>query len=135
MHIMSDWISEEASPWSTDKSVLRAWARSQRGSQAADDVMVERHLRKLSRSLAARRSGGQIVQKVNKRGQLVSDVYIRVKRFDRVNKATGEIRRAKKYQVGFYVGGSGYLLVNDGRVSGRDIQRILDRQSRWQVAA
>lgn len=102
------------------------------GTRAADDVQVQRHLRKLSRSLAHR--GVQHVR--NEHGQpVLPPERIRRIAYDKTDPATGEIRRVKRYRIGYYHGGSGFVLVNDGRVSGRDIQRLLDRKSNWTVAA
>lgn len=168
------WQAEEGASWSTDATVLRAWARDQ-GTATDDATKVERHLKRLSRSKAANRgfkrksvnSAGDlqeyfpVVQKtkyacrcgVGKygvgphravcRAQLVTDSRVRVIRydttapavdFDQVNTVTGEvesvqrdesIRRVRSYRVGYYTGGNGFLSVNDGRATARDVARIL----------
>lgn len=101
------------------------------GSRSSDAVKVERHMRKLSRSLAMR---GRLER--NKHGDLViPHQQIRVIRFDRVDPATGEVKRCKKYRIGYYHGGSGFVLVNDGRRAGLDVLRILSSRSDWQQAA
>ena len=167
---------EERRPYATDSSVLRARQRAidSAGTDAADDIRVQRHLRKLSRSLAHRH-----VQHVrNRYGQLVLPGVLRDQdgrpavetvtkiigdsgnkqtvrtietaghrrasrhrgaprkvAYDKVDPATGEIRRVCAYRIGYYQGGSGFLFVDDGRVSGRDIQRLLDTPRRWTLAA
>lgn len=166
--------AEERQPYSTPSSVNRAFqrARDSEGSAAADDVRVQRFMRKLSRSLAMR--GAELVR--NKHGQLVLPgalrdehgralIEQRVKRvgldgrthvgvvtevaghriptrapgaprkvsFDRTDPLSGEIRRCSSYRVGYYHGGAGFLLVNDGRVTGRSIARYLG--ATWELAA
>lgn len=127
--------------------MTRAYQRAAAPGVRSDRVAIERHLRKLDRSHAARRAyiddrhpefGTQILQKRNKRGQLVSDVYTRVKFgpsteiVTGISDLTGEIRefvlprrRRRGRRVGFYHGGSGWVGVNDGRVAGDDIARVL----------
>lgn len=123
---------EDAAGWSTDRSVLRAAQRDVRGSSSSDAVKVERHLRKLARSMAARREAGAIVQKRNKRGQLVTDMRIRVIRGWRtVDQDTGEVERTKRYTIGYYTGGGGFLSVNDGRRAAADITRLLGGTPAW----
>lgn len=102
------------------------------GTRAADDVRVQRHMRKLSRSLAHR--GVQHVRNAHGVPILPPERVRRIK-YTRVDGDTGEVRTVKRYKVGYYSGGSGFILVNDGRVSGRDIQRLLDRRSNWTAAA
>lgn len=124
--------TEVASKWGTDRSVLRAAQREVRGSVSSDAVRVERHLRKLARSMAAKRIGGVIQQKVNKRGQLVTDMRIRVLRGWRtLDQSTGEVERVKRYVIGYYTGGGGFLSVNDGRVAAADITRLLGGTPAW----
>ncbi len=104
------------------------------GTRSADDVKVQRYMRKMSKSLAMR---GQPLVK-NKHGQLVlprDSRAIRRVRFEAPDVRTGEIRVHRRYRIGYYHGGSGFLLVHDGRVTGRDIQRILDRKERWEIVA
>lgn len=126
------WRREHVSRWSTDRSVLRAASRDTRESLSSDAVKVERHMRKLARAMAARTVGGIIQQKVNKRGQLVTDMRIRVIRGYRVvDKATGEVQRTKDYRVGYYTGGGGFLSVNDGRRAAADITRLLGGTPGW----
>lgn len=138
---------EAASPWATPASVGRAYARAQVPGPLSDVTRVQRHLKKLSRSLAAARYGGQVVQSVKyacrchlgKRGigphgpacraQLVSAVHVIVRRGYAVDQATAEILPYRRYQVGYYAGGSGFLSVNDGRVTGDDICRLLGGSS------
>lgn len=120
------WEQEDTARWATDASVGRQFARNQLPEREATDVVkVQRHLRKLARSMAAKRVDGQVVQKVNKRGQLVSDVRIRVIRWEQTDNKTGEIVTRKDYRIGYYTGGSGFLSVNDGRVTADSIARIL----------
>lgn len=132
--------------------MLRAWARDQAPGAVSDRVKVERHLRKLARSMAAKQFGGKIVQKINKRGQMVTDMRIRVLRGTRsavelgICYETGELRefvvekRYRRYVVGYYLGGSGFLSVNDGRLTAANIARILgalpeDRQTSYELVA
>lgn len=146
------WPLEEAARWASDASVLRAWARDQMPGPVSDSDKVERHLRKLARSMAAKRHAGQIVQKIDKRGQKVTDMRIRVLRgtrdklVDGVNDVTGEVRqfviptRYRSYRVGYYTGGNGFLSVNDGRITLAGIHRILggaplDRRSSYDLLA
>lgn len=148
--------AEERHHWATDSSVARAVHRAVDtfGSTSADDVRVQRHMRKLSRSLAMR---GQNLTR-NKHGQPVlhrncvceyrdsidgsrvrtfrcSAHVVRRKKFEGVDRDTGEIKTRRSYSVGFYNGGGGFLLVNDGARSAADIQRLLDYQSRWALGA
>jgi len=126
--------AEERHPYATPATALRAYQRAvdSMGSQSADDVRVQRHMRKLSRSLAHR--GVQHVR--NEHGQpVLPPERIRRVKYSKTDPLTGEIRTVKRYRVGYYHGGAGFILVNDGRVSGRDIQRVLDSQSNWTVAA
>lgn len=174
--IISDDVAEaeERQRYSTPSTVLRAYQRSvdDEGSASADDVLVQRYMRKLSRSLAHR--GVQHVR--NRYGQLVLPGAVRdgdgrplretvtsvigvdgqrhrttstevaghripTRRpgaprkvaYDATDPLTGEIRRLCRYRVGFYQGGAGYLLVNDGRVTGRNIARVLG--ATWDLAA
>jgi len=126
--------AEERQPYSTPSTVLRAYQRAVdvMGSQSPDDARVQRHMRKLSRSLAHR--GVQHV--LNQHGQpVLPPERIRRVKYSKTDAATGVIRTVKRYRVGYYHGGAGFILVNDGRVSGRDVQRVLDRRSNWSVAA
>ncbi len=165
---------EERQRWSTPSTVNRAYQRAidSEGSSAADDVRVQRYMRKLSKSLAMR--GAQLVR--NKHGQLVLPGAVRNERgqamievrskvisldgrthtrrvlevaghriptrapgaprklaYGRTDAVTGEIRRVTAYRVGYYHGGAGFLLVNDGRVTGRSIARYLG--ATWELAA
>lgn len=131
------WVLvEELRPSVTDASWARAYQRQadDAGTRSSDAVKVQRYMRKLAKAHAMR--GQQLVR--NKHGQLVlpreSHAIRRVK-FEAAHPDTGEIRTIRRYRIGYYAGGSGFLLLNDGRVNGRDVQRILDRRSRWQVAA
>lgn len=45
------------------------------------------------------------------------------------------IRMIRRRSIGYYTGGSGFLIVNDGRVTGGDIVRLLARGSDWGLAA
>lgn len=131
------WVLvEERRPSATDASVLRAAQRAadDAGSRSSDVAKVQRHMRKLSRSLAMR---GQRLER-NKHGQPIlprDSRAIRRIRFEAPDRDTGELRTIRRYRVGYYAGGSGFLLVSDGRRSARDIQRILDNRARWEVAA
>ena len=53
--------------------------------------------------------------------------------YDRTDATTGEVRRVSAYRVGYYHGGAGFLLVNDGRVTGHSIARYLG--ATWDLAA
>lgn len=166
--------AEERQRYGTPSTVSRAYQRARdcEGSSSADDVLVQRYMRKLSRSLAMR--GAQLVR--NKHGQLVLPGALRNESgqalvrtittvigldgrthrveqlevaghriptrapgaprkvsFDRTDATTGEIRRCSSYRVGYYHGGAGFLLVNDGRVTGRNIARVLG--ATWDLAA
>lgn len=131
------WVLvEERQAYATDASVLRAAPRAvdDAGSASPDDVKVSRMMRKLSKSLAMRRQ--DLVR--NKHGQLVlprDSRAIRRVRFEQAHETTGEMRTRRVYRIGYYHGGSGFLLVPDGRRTGRDIQRLLDaRPARGLVA-
>jgi len=124
---------EERHDYATDSSTARAGQRAAdaAGSSSTDAVRVQRHLRRLSRSLAYR--GQKLVR--NKRGQLVLPSEA-VRKVDRTiwDWDTGELRTRRTYRIGYYHGGGGYLLVADGRVTGRDVQRLLDSRSNWSLA-
>ncbi|MCI2958663.1 hypothetical protein MN032_13255 [Agromyces atrinae] len=45
------------------------------------------------------------------------------------------IRMIRRRSIGYYTGGSGFLIVNVGRVTGGDIVRLLARGSDWGLAA
>lgn len=126
--------AEERRPSATDASVSRAYQRAVDtvGSQSSDADKTRRYLRKLSRSLAMR---GQQLER-NKHGQLVLPRE-RIRRVDRTmyDYRTGEQVTRRSYRIGYYHGGSGFLLVQDGRRTGRDIQRILDNRDRWALTA
>lgn len=116
--------AEERHAYSTDASVLRARQRAidAIGSGAPDDVRVQRHLRKLSASLAHR----GVAHVRNRHGQLVLPAEkIRRVKYTRVDRDTGELRTVRRYYVGWYHGGNGFVLVDDGRRSGLDIARLL----------
>lgn len=149
-------LEAESATGATDATVMRAMqrCRDDLGSQASDAVKVQRHLRKLSRSQAMR--GANLVR--NKHGQLVlarechceystsaegrryrsfycSAHVVRRVSFDKTDRDTGEVTRARRYSVGWYQGGSGRVYVNDGRTAARDLLRILSTQSDWIAAA
>jgi hypothetical protein len=140
--------AEERLTHSTDATVQRAYQRAvdAQGSASADDHRVMRHMRKLARSLAMRNQ--QLVR--NQYGQLIlaktcscettgkrgcSAHVIRPIKYEATDRDTGEIRTVRKYRIGYYQGGSGFVFVNDGARTGRDLQRILDKRSRWTTAA
>lgn len=127
-------LVEERRLSQTDASWRRAYQRmaDDGGTRSADDVQVQRYMRKLSRSLAHR--GVQHVR--NEHGQLVlPPARIRRVKYTKTDAQTGEIRTVRRYRVGYYHGGAGFVLVNDGRVTARDVQRILDNRSNWTKAA
>lgn len=125
---------EERQTHSTPSTVLRAYQRAVdgAGSSSAADVRVQRYMRKLSASLAHR----GVKHERNRHGQFVlpSERIRRVK-YSKTDTATGEIRTVKRYRIGYYHGGAGFVLVNDGRVTGRDVQRVLDSKRNWVPAA
>lgn len=45
------------------------------------------------------------------------------------------IRTIRRRSIGSYTGGSGFLIVNDGRVTGGDIVRLLASSRDWTLAA
>lgn len=114
----------------SDASWGRQAARSVVGSASPDDVRVRRYMRKLSASLAHR--GVQHVR--NDLGQpiLPPDSIRRVK-YERTDALTGVVRTVRRYRVGYFHGSSGYVLVEDGRVTARDIARLLGAS--WDLAA
>ncbi len=124
---------EERHDYATDSSVARAGQRAADavGTSSSDAVRVQRHLRKLSRSLAHR--GQQHVK--NKHGQPVLPSQA-IRKVDRTiwDWQTGELRTRRTYRIGYYHGGGGYLLIPDGRVTGRDIQRLIDSRENWALA-
>lgn len=127
---------EERQHWCTDASILRAAQRDtdHAGSGSSDAVKVQRYMRKLSRARAMR--GEQLVR--NKHGQLVlprDSRAIRRIRFEAADPSTGEIRTLRRYRIGYYAGGSGFLLLNDGIQAARDIQRLLDARAAWALTA
>ena len=145
------WETEERRSSATDASVCRAWARDQRASDSADDAKIQRHLRKLARSMAYTRSlgrirptvvqgrvmsGAKLVRQLNEKAridytswemaeQVKSPIRIRAVKYDVVDITTGVVKRVTDYRIGYYTGGSGFLSVNDGRVSANSIIRIL----------
>jgi hypothetical protein len=148
--------SAASSTGATDATVLRMMqrARDGLGSRSSDAVKVERHMRKLSRSLAMR--GANLVR--NKHGQLVlakvcecrwadapgggrvrvhycSAHVIHRTKFEATDRDTGEVRTLRRYRIGYYRGGSGFVLVNDGRAAGRDLLRILSSRDEWSLTA
>lgn len=114
----------------SDASWGRQAARSVVGSASADDVKVRRYLRKLSKSLAYR--GVELV--ANKHGHLVMppDRIRRIK-YERTDEITGEVRTVRRYRIGYFHGSAGFVLVEDGRHTGRDIARLLG--ATWELAA
>lgn len=132
--IISVTEAEERRPSATDASVARVYQRAvdDLGSQSSDDVRVQRYMRKLSKSMAYR--GVELVR--NAHGQLVlPPEKIRRIKYEAAHPDTGEIRTLRRYRVGYYHGGGGFLLVNDGVQSARNVQRLLDHRSRWTAAA
>jgi hypothetical protein len=126
-------IDEEEQPWATDASVLRQLQRTVVGSSSSDAVKVQRYMRKASKARAMR--GQQLVR--NEHGQLVlprDSRAIRRIRFEAPHPSTGEIRTVRRYRIGYYNGGSGMLLVNDGVKAARDLQRLLDHRAAWELA-
>lgn len=133
--IIGKWVDlEERQLWASDSSVGRAYQRAvdSVGSRSSDAAKVQRHLRKLSKSLAMR--GQQLVR--NPYGQLVLPRE-RIRKVDRTmyDYRTGECITRRSYRIGYYHGGGGFLLVHDGRVTGSDIQRILDTRASWTLTA
>lgn len=133
--IIGKWVDlEERQLWASDSSVGRAYQRAADsvGTRSSDAVRVQRHLRKLSKSLAMR--GQQLVR--NPYGQLVLPRE-RIRKVDRTmyDYRTGECITRRSYRIGYYHGGGGFLLVHDGRVTGSDIQRILDTRASWALTA
>lgn len=126
--------AEERQPWSTDASVLRAAQRAADhvGTRSSDAVKVQRYMRKVSKARAMR--GQQLVR--NEHGQLVlprDSRAIRRIRFEAPD-AQGTFRTVRRYRIGYYHGGSGMLLVNDGVKAARDLQRLLDHRAAWELA-
>lgn len=137
MCIISLPCVEASRPWATAASVGRALARAAMPAfEAADRVKVQRHLRKLSRSLAAQRGpavagakAGKTFRPVkvvaNKHGTASAEMFTRKVRRSQTDNKTGEVIIRRRTVVGFYQGGSGFLSVNDGRVTADSIARIL----------
>ncbi|KRA23514.1 hypothetical protein ASD65_03070 [Microbacterium sp. Root61] len=106
------------------------------GSASSDAVKVRRYLRKLSKSMAMR---GQKLER-NKFGQPILPRE-RIRKVDRTiyDYRTGECITRRTYKIGYYDGvsngGSGFLLVHDGRVTGHSILRILDTKASWSLTA
>lgn len=148
--------SAAASTGATDATVMRMAQRARDGigSQSSDVVRVQRHMRKLSKSLAMR--GANLVR--NKHGQLVlasscecrwaagqdgsrrrvhycSAHVIHCTKFEAPDQRTGEMRTHRRYRIGYYRGGSGFVLVNDGRRASVDVLRLLSDRSDWFIAA
>lgn len=138
------WQAEDAASWSTDKSVLRQYARDLAvpARPVSDLVKVERHLRKLARAQAVtqrrqtiRNGDGTtssyryVDDEIRTRGDGSQarrpKALMRTRVFRSVDQSTGEVTFKKKRTRGYYDGGSGYLLVNDGRVSAAHIGYLL----------
>jgi hypothetical protein len=139
------WAAEEAAAWSTDASVLRAWARDQAAVErsTADTVRLERHLRKLSRAQAVTMQTVKVKKPDGtvKRLRFVKERWteredgtrvtvgaekrVRKIRGYSTDQATGEIRDWTRHVIGFYQGGAGFLVINDGRVTADGIRRVL----------
>lgn len=103
---------------------MRAYARmaADGGSRSADDVIVQRMLRKMSKARAHR--AAQHVR--NKHGQpILPPEAIRRVKFEVLDTDTGAFRTVKRYRIGYYQGGSGTLHVHDGRRAAADIERLL----------
>lgn len=128
--------SAAASTGATDATVMRMSQRARDGigSQSSDAVRVQRHMRKLSKSLGMRRQ--QLVR--NKHGQLVlergSRAIHRVK-YEAPDAETGEVKTHRRYRIGYYRGGSGFVLVNDGRRAAGDVLRLLSDRHDWDLAS
>jgi hypothetical protein len=124
--------------------VLRQYARdvAVSGSPASDFVKVERHLRKLARAQAITRTAmtvrnadgtssiyrfvkDQVRTRPDGTQARRPEALMRTQRFRQVDKSTGEVTVRKQRTRGYYNGGSGYLLVNDGRVSAAHIGYLL----------
>jgi hypothetical protein len=148
------WVLvEERRTSATDASWARAYQRmaDDAGTRSSDAVKVERYMRKIARARAMSNGPARTITRGdgsvrtykqpelvrNKHGQLVlarDNPTIRRIRFEAPDDQ-GTFRTVRRYRIGYYQGGSGFLLVNDGRENGRDIQRILDRRGRWEIAA
>jgi hypothetical protein len=146
---------EERRQSATDASVGRACQRAVDtvGTGSSDLVQAQRYARKLSRALAmagtgrrttvTRADGTSTVYRApelvrNKHGQLVlpreSHAIKRVK-FESPDLHTGEMKTRRRYRIGYYHGGSGFLLLNDGEKTLRNLGRVLDRRANWTPAA
>lgn len=138
------WEAENDASWATDQSVMRQFARDEAasGGRSSDLVKVERHLRKLARAQAVTRTAvtvrnadgtssvyrfvqDQVTLRADGTTARRPDALMRTQRFRMVDNATGEVTYRKVRSRGYYQGGSGYLLVNDGRVSAASIGRLL----------
>lgn len=121
--------------WATDASVLRAAARSASPGAVSDAVLVERYLRKLSRSLAVGRDHNGIIRdEIDKAGRRRPVKHVRVIRYDKLDRATGELIPVKEHRIGYYHGGSGFLSVNDGRQTAAALLRLLEQRRHYDLA-
>lgn len=107
---------------------------------------MQRHLRKLSRSLVYKKAHGHLVPNkhgdlvlprtvLNKKGKSVDPGWVRSFSYDVTDKNTGEISRRKTTRVGYYQSGSGCVLGVDGLRAGHDIMRLLESRSSFALSA